>query len=107
MSTLSFSERGIHPESGTLVVASDGKQLGKVKEVYGDYVKVDARWARDYWLTCEEVFSADAEKVVLIIPSDEVNLYKRSKPRSTADAAMSVEAKVARRESMEREMMQR
>jgi len=107
MSTLSFSERGIRPQPGAPIVASDGKEIGKVKEVSGDYLKVDVRWARDYWLTCEEVFSADRDKVVLVIPSDELNLYKRSKPRLATEGDMTVEAKIAQRENLEREMMQR
>lgn len=107
MSTLSFANRDMHPETGTPIVASDGKRIGRVKEVQGDYLKVDARWARDYWLTCEEVFSADSEKTVLVIPSDGVNLYKRSKPRSSTEGEMTVEAKIAQRESIERELMQR
>jgi hypothetical protein len=77
-----LANRSIHPEPGSLVVASDGKELGRVKDVQDGYLKVDARWARDYWLSFEEVLSADRQKTVLIIPSDELNLYKRKKPHA-------------------------
>jgi hypothetical protein len=77
-----YSSRSIRPGPGSLVVASDGKELGRVKEVMDGYLKVDVRWSRDYWLSFEEVLSADSDKTLLIIPSDEVNLYKRSKPHA-------------------------
>jgi hypothetical protein len=45
----------------------------RVKDIEDGYVKLDVRWGRDYWLSFEEVLSADRDKTVLIIPSDEVN----------------------------------
>lgn len=77
-----YSSRSIRPEPGSVVVASDGKEIGRVKEVLEGYLKVDKRWGRDYWLSYEEVLSADREKTLLIIPSDELNLYKLSKPKT-------------------------
>lgn len=64
----------------TPIFSIDGKQIGTVKEVRGEYLKVNARWARDYWLTSDEVLSADGREVRLVIPSDELNLYKLTKP---------------------------
>jgi hypothetical protein len=77
-----FANRTINPAPGSLVVASDGKEIGRVKELQAGYLKVDVRWAKDYWLSFEEVLSADRDKTVLIIPSDEINLYKRKKPHA-------------------------
>ncbi len=77
-----FTNRRITPEPGSPVVASDGKEIGRVKEVQDGYLKVDVRWGRDYWLSFEEVLSADEGKTVLIVPSDEVNLYKLRKPHA-------------------------
>ncbi|MEX0782691.1 MAG: hypothetical protein WD557_08575 [Dehalococcoidia bacterium] len=77
-----YANRSIQPAAGSIVVASDGKDIGHVKEVQDGYLKVDVHWGRDYWLSFEEVLNADGEKTVLIIPSDEVNLYKRSKPHT-------------------------
>ena len=74
----------IHLEPGTPVVALDGKHLGKVKEVSDTYFKVDAPMRRDYLLTCNEVMSADQEQALLLIPSDELNLYKMNKPGHSA-----------------------
>ncbi len=45
-------------QPGTMVLTSDGEELGTVKEVRGAFFKVDAPMARDYWLACE-IVSAD------------------------------------------------
>ena len=74
----------IHLEPGIPVVALDGKHLGKVKEVQDTYFKVDAPMRRDYWLTCNEVMSADHQQALLLIPSDEINLYRMDKPGHSA-----------------------
>lgn len=99
-----FANRQIRPEPGTLVVASDGKELGHVKEVQEGYLKLDIRWGRDYWLSFDEVLSADRDKTVLIIPSDEVNLYKLSKPHPV-DAEQGGAS--ATTDWLDREMMRR
>lgn len=75
-----YANRPINPEPGSVVVASNGKELGRVKDIQDGYLKVDVKWAKDYWLSYEEVLSADRDRTLLIIPSDEVNLYKRAKP---------------------------
>lgn len=39
--------------TGQPVFTVDGDKLGEVKEVRGDYFKVDAQMQPDYWLACE------------------------------------------------------
>lgn len=68
----------------TPIFTVDSKKLGTVKDVRGDYFKVNARWARDYWLSADEVLSADESEVRLVIPHDELNLYRMSKPGAGA-----------------------
>ena len=93
-------------QAGTPVIAADGKKLGVVKETEGQYFKVDARWKRDYWLTMDEIVSADEGVVRLAISSNEVNDYKLSKPTgSSEDALLSAEQREAQRERIERDMM--
>jgi hypothetical protein len=43
------------PSVGTVVLTSDGSELGKVKEVMGDCFKVDAPMAPDYWLGIDTI----------------------------------------------------
>lgn len=98
----------LHVETGAPVVALDGKHLGKVKEVRDIYFKVDARWRRDYWLTTNEVMSADANQALLLIPSDEVNLYKMDRPGHDGLGRMGNEPDLsAHRRNYDRELMGR
>ena len=97
-----LSPQKLHPEVGTPVVASDGKELGRVKEVADSYLKVDVRWARDYWLSFEDVLSADSVKTLLIIPSDQISAYKRDRPHAVTDGGASPSS-----EWLDREMMGR
>lgn len=79
-----YSPTRCNPEIGTPVVASDGKEIGHVKEIADGYLKVDVRWARDYWLSFEDILSADSVKTLLIIPSDQINAYKRNRRHAVA-----------------------
>ena len=49
---------------GQTVYDADGRELGKVKEVRGRYVKVDVRMQPDYWLSTDAVSSAGDRLVV-------------------------------------------
>jgi hypothetical protein len=66
--------------TGCPVFTSDGEQLGDVKEVSGDYFKVDAPMARDYWLSCDRVSSSADDRVVLNLTKDELGGYKLEAP---------------------------
>ena len=49
---------------GQTVYDTDGRELGKVKEVRGRYVKLDVRMQPDYWLRSDAVSSAGDRLVV-------------------------------------------
>lgn len=55
---------------GNAVTTLDGKKLGVISEVRGQYFKVKTpRWHRDYWLRADSVRSAEASaSVVLNVP---------------------------------------
>ncbi|MGE5597421.1 MAG: hypothetical protein ACM3S1_15450 [Hyphomicrobiales bacterium] len=102
------TQKNLECRPGAPIFTSDGKQIGKVKEVRGPYLKVDVRWARDYWLTSNEVYSADDSSVTLVIPRDELNLYKISKPGKGTDGQLGNAPDISsQRERIEQQMMQR
>lgn len=51
---------------GSPVYGEGGDQLGKVKEVRGQYFKVDARMQPDYWLRADCVRSGDGDRLVVM-----------------------------------------
>ena len=51
---------------GTPVYSEGGDQLGKVKEVRGQYFKVDARMQPDYWLRADCVRSGEGDRIVVM-----------------------------------------
>ncbi|MGI8551115.1 MAG: DUF2171 domain-containing protein [Dehalococcoidia bacterium] len=50
---------------GSPVFTENGDEVGRVKELRGDYVKIDAPMQVDYWLRTESVLSFTAERVTL------------------------------------------
>jgi len=54
------TDSDISPHEGQIVVTLDGFELGHVKEIKHGYFKVDARRARDFWLSTRAVGSNDS-----------------------------------------------
>jgi hypothetical protein len=103
---MTTSNTTIQIEPGVPVIAADGKKLGTVKESDGQYFKVNVPWRRDYWLTCDEVVSADEGVARLAISSYEVGDYKLPKPgASNEDGLLSAQERNAQRERLERDLM--
>lgn len=65
---------------GAPVFAQDGEQLGEVKEVRGNYFKVDAPMQPDYWLRTDAVSTGDAGQVMLSISKDRLGDYQVMNP---------------------------
>jgi len=65
---------------GYAVFTQDGEQLGTVKEVRGQYFKVNAPMQRDYWLSSDAVTSTSGDRVTLSIDSGRVDEYKAADP---------------------------
>ena len=65
---------------GGEVFTSDGERLGKVWDVQEASFKVDAPFQPDYWLPFNTVESADAERIILNFPKDELDHYKSRDP---------------------------
>ncbi|MGE0598229.1 MAG: hypothetical protein AB7J35_00200 [Dehalococcoidia bacterium] len=66
--------------AGATIFTSDGKELGKVKEVEPTAFRVDAPRALDYWLENSLVAEATAARVTLSIADSELGGYKMDKP---------------------------
>jgi hypothetical protein len=62
---------------GCEVFTMDGDKLGTVKEVQGDYFKVDAKMHPDYWLACSAISSETANSVTLSFPKDQLGDHKQ------------------------------
>jgi hypothetical protein len=60
----------------------DGNQIGEIKEIRGDYFKVDASMKPDYWLSTECIRggSVSGDRVMLGIEKDAVGDYKVDNP---------------------------
>ena len=67
---------------GTPIFTADGEELGKIKEIRGDYFKVDAPMAPDYWLACNCIDSAGTGRIQLAVSKDEVDANRVGEPAS-------------------------
>lgn len=105
---------GLAGALGRAVVTADGSTVGKVKEAYGRYFKIDAPMQRDYWLAGDAVQSIDESTVLLACAEEAVDQQKLSKPvfdpaedPMAAIAGVPVisdEEKLEQRARMEREL---
>ncbi len=62
--------------AGARVFSADGDELGHIKEVRGDYFKVDAPMARDYWLSRDVVSTVEPDGVTLTVDKDQLGDVK-------------------------------
>lgn len=106
----SESASGIVPPLGAPVRTRDGTLLGTIKETRGDSFKVDARYARDYWLSATLVLRADAGRVELDCDAGQIDDYRLDAPGghtsesplldAQAETFATVEDRELRRERM-------
>lgn len=75
------------PALGALVVTTDNKELGTVKEHNGVCFKVDAPMARDYWLNIEVVRSMSERQVMVEFTKDALDDFKLDNPSGAISAS--------------------
>jgi hypothetical protein len=77
--------------TGQAVFTIDGDKLGEVKELRGDYFKVDASMQPDYWLSCSCVRggSMGSDRVTVSFDKDHLKDFKRDNPVRRWPAAAS------------------
>jgi hypothetical protein len=64
--------------TGIDIYTRDGDRLGQVKELRGDYFKVDAPMSPDYWLSTECLRgSMGTDRVEVLFAKGELDDYKR------------------------------
>ena len=84
MNDRDLAERTIDPISdikpGLPVYTLDNEQLGEVKEVTDDRVKIDAPMQPDYWLLRRDVLSFSAERVTVNFNKDQLGDFKTDGP---------------------------
>jgi hypothetical protein len=70
--------------TGQAVYTADGDRLGEVKELRGDYFKIDAAMKPDYWLACDCVLGGMGgdDRVTLSFEKDRLADYKQKEPAS-------------------------
>ncbi|MEX0784246.1 MAG: hypothetical protein WD557_16520 [Dehalococcoidia bacterium] len=68
--------------SGQMVYTMDGDKLGEIKEVRGDYFKVDVSMQPDYWLSTECIRggTVGGDRVDLAFDKSKLGDYKVDKP---------------------------
>jgi hypothetical protein len=95
------------PKAGDSVWTADGDQFAYVKELHGDYFKLDVPMAMDYWLSCAHIADIVDDRVTLRFNKDELEEHKLSEPGVEMPAAQGVlgqEQMLTQRERMEREL---
>ncbi len=65
---------------GYVVFTLDGKSLGEILEVREGCFKVGVPFKPDYWLSCDEVWSADAGGVHVNFPREDLHLHRVDPP---------------------------
>lgn len=78
MAPAPYSDAPMKP--GLPILTLDNKRLGHVKELAGDYFKVDVRFRRDFWLSVEQVAYVDENCVGMLFRADEAELYRLAHP---------------------------
>jgi hypothetical protein len=61
---------------GREVFTLDGEKLGRVKEVTGSALKIDASMRPDYWLPRSHVLSFTNERVTMDFNHDDLKRYE-------------------------------
>lgn len=95
---------------GCPVCTSDGEKIGTVKDVQGDFVKIDAPLSRDYWINVDYVLGYDGERVELSFLKKDLGAYKMDQPdkppvdSETPDDIISGDEQFEQRLNMEREL---
>lgn len=74
------SATGMVPQAGQPVYASDGKVLGRVKEVAVDAFKVDAPMKRDYWLSAGSILGIGPDGVEMDFEESMLGAYELDGP---------------------------
>ncbi len=67
-------------KAGLPVLTLDNKRLGQVKELAGNYFKVDVRFRPDFWLSVEQIAYVDESCVGMLFRADEAELYRLARP---------------------------
>ena len=98
---------------GADAVTRDGHKLGVVDGVEGRYIKVDARFARDYWLSVDYVTVETPECITFGFDRKDLRAYRVAKPVIAADplvdqqdAVLSIREQNEQRSRMERELQE-
>lgn len=65
---------------GSSVWTSDGKELGRVKNVEESAFQVDVRLASDYWLERTIIKAIAVERIDLSVAESELGGYKMDRP---------------------------
>jgi FKBP-type peptidyl-prolyl cis-trans isomerase 2 len=65
---------------GTLVFGQDGLQIGRVKEVTPNSIKIDAPLRPDYWIERTHVVSFNADRVTVDFNGDLLDRFASSIP---------------------------
>ena len=68
------------PTIGCDIVTADGEKLGEVKEVQGNYFKVDASMAPDYWLPSRDIVDIEGTHVRLAFLKAYLDEHKHDEP---------------------------
>lgn len=69
-----------HPTIGHEVYTRDGERLGTVKQIMGEYFKVDVPMNLDYWLASECISGTLGNRIDVVFPKHDLAMYRREIP---------------------------
>ena len=68
------------PTIGAAVNTINNEHVGSVKEIHGDYFKVDVAMGRDFWLKRDFIADGTPELVTLTIGKSEIDAHRLAEP---------------------------
>ena len=71
------------PTVSSDIFTADREKLGVVKEVSGDYFKVDAPMQPDYWLPARQIVDIEDGQIRLGFVNEDLGLHKLAEPTHT------------------------
>jgi len=69
---------------GVLVFTRDGEELGRIKELTGTHLKIDARMKRDYWLAASDLIGFDSGVARVDFDARDLELHQFETPEPSA-----------------------
>ena len=105
--------RATEPAVGFEVVTVDGMPVGKVSEIAGGFMRIEAHLRPDFWLRLDDAAQVEGRGITLAYPKEALHQHRHPGPATTAEDFLPVGAdpvlldaaeQLAQREAMEHQL---